>query len=140
MIMHFLFIHLYLLLQDCLRSCQEQVEETVSSNLMSASEMTPITPTKSDDLKEQPTTPTDVRDIHIWTEQLSHTVNCHEQYGLEEQRPARLLWCPEHWYLCQKFLSLSPMTGGEWNWTCYTCMWITVDWRGTHLCGIHTHK
>ncbi|XP_041354782.1 G1/S-specific cyclin-D2-like [Gigantopelta aegis] len=50
---------------DCLRSCQEQVEETVSSNLMSLSENSPKTPTKSDDLNEQPTTPTDVRDIHI---------------------------------------------------------------------------
>ncbi|KAK6169746.1 hypothetical protein SNE40_020736 [Patella caerulea] len=50
---------------DCLRSCQEQIEQTVASNLSNLVPEAPETPTKSDPLKSQPTTPTDVRDIHL---------------------------------------------------------------------------
>ncbi|XP_046568014.1 G1/S-specific cyclin-D2-like [Haliotis rubra] len=50
---------------DCLRYCQEQIEQCFANNLSTVQEA-PETPTKSDPLNGQPTTPTDVRDINLY--------------------------------------------------------------------------
>ncbi|ESO92223.1 hypothetical protein LOTGIDRAFT_190960 [Lottia gigantea] len=50
---------------DSLRLCQEQIEQTVNCNLMNLVPDPPHTPTKSDPLNQQPTTPTDVRQICV---------------------------------------------------------------------------
>lgn len=61
---------MYLFLQDCLRSCQEQIEQTLASNLSHVdSNMSDNTSSKTDfhpnrdHIEGQPTTPTDVQDI-----------------------------------------------------------------------------
>lgn len=59
---------------DCLRGCQEQIEQTLAVNLStmaqnvepaSKMEHTPTHHSTHEHLKEQPTTPTDVQDIHF---------------------------------------------------------------------------
>lgn len=51
---------------DCLRACQELVEQMVKTSLSSLAQQTPPdTPTKTHPMKEQSTTPTDVRDINL---------------------------------------------------------------------------
>lgn len=56
---------MFLSFQDCLRYCQEQIEQCFANNLSTVQEA-PETPTKSDPLNGQPTTPTDVRDINLY--------------------------------------------------------------------------
>lgn len=56
---------------DCLRSCQEQIEQTLASNLSNVENSVPETPSSKTDchpntrdhIEGQPTTPTDVQDI-----------------------------------------------------------------------------
>ncbi|XP_005113306.1 G1/S-specific cyclin-D2 [Aplysia californica] len=51
---------------DLIRACMEQVEQTVKSCMATYVQPSPHTPTKQDPQKqEQPTTPTDVREINI---------------------------------------------------------------------------
>ena len=65
--------------QDCLRSCQEQIEQTLALNLSNMAQTIETTNKMEhssthhsehthvhEHLKEQPTTPTDVQDIHFW--------------------------------------------------------------------------
>ena len=63
-------------LQDCLRACQEQIEQTLAVNLSNMAQnvepttkmdhtSTPHHSHSHNELKEQPTTPTDVKDIHF---------------------------------------------------------------------------
>ena len=60
----------FLSFQDCLRACREQIEQALHTNLPQAtaphsdSDGSPITPTSTKCANEQPTTPTDVRDVH----------------------------------------------------------------------------
>ena len=65
--------------QDCLRSCQEQIEQTLAVNLSNmtssvepaslkmdhTSSNSHLTHSQHEPTKEQPTTPTDVQDIHF---------------------------------------------------------------------------
>ena len=55
------------LLQDCLRSCQEQIEALLESSLRKAQQYTVSTETKhAEEEVDLSSTPTDVRDINIW--------------------------------------------------------------------------
>lgn len=63
------------LLQDCLRGCQEQIEQTLAMNLSNMAQnvetptkieqQTPThhTHTQHEHMKEQPTTPTEVQNV-----------------------------------------------------------------------------
>lgn len=53
--------------QDCLRSCQEQIESLLESSLRQAQQHSGTTETKRvDEDVDLSCTPTDVRDINIW--------------------------------------------------------------------------
>lgn len=63
-------IFLFFLLQDCLKSCQDQIEQTLSSNLSHMAQLSESAPPKVEihanhrvQHEGQPTTPTDVQDI-----------------------------------------------------------------------------
>ncbi len=61
----------FLSLQDCLRACQEQIEQALATNLPQANPSAPsqppnaVTPTSKCETGH-PTTPTDVRDVLYW--------------------------------------------------------------------------
>lgn len=61
------FFWLVVCFQDCLRSCQEQIESLLESSLRQAQQHGSMTEAKRvDEEVDLSCTPTDVRDINIW--------------------------------------------------------------------------